>query len=240
MSDRFFCPHISDSSVTLTDAEAHHALHVRRLKAGDSLRLFDGAGTTAEAVVKQTGRQDLTVSVLTKSYVERRSVGRVSVAACVPRGDRVKWMVEKLTEIGVDRFIPLHTERSSGLSAAKLRKLSATVIAAAKQCRRSWLMEIGQMQPLNELLKTADQAASLVIAHPPGPDDACQLKVSGRPNCDVIVLIGPEGGFTDEEVAAAEQKSAARVTWPGGILRTETAAVVVAALVLAGRPLTRE
>ena len=129
MSDRFFCPHISDSSVTLTDAEAHHALHVRRLKAGDSLRLFDGAGTTAEAVVKQTGRQDLTVSVLTKSYVERRSVGRVSVAACVPRGDRVKWMVEKLTEqvlLNVDVFLA---------SQIDVRQLPDAQLSTADQCQ---------------------------------------------------------------------------------------------------------
>ena len=233
MSDRFFSPRIDGKSVTLTDAEAHHAIHVVRLKAGDSLQLFDGAGTTADGVVKEVGRRDLTVSVCSKSFREYRLAGRVTVAACLPKGDRLKWMVEKLTEIGVDRFIPLETQRSNaGLSRAKTEKLAMTVIAATKQCRRSWLMEIGEAQTFDDVLNRVDAEESLVMAHPAGAE--CDVCVPGFQNGSAIILIGPEGGFTAEEVFRAEQKSAVKISWPYGILRTETAAVVMAALVKAG------
>ena len=232
MSDRFFCPKLISKSIVLTDAEAHHAIHVMRLKAGDSLQLFDGAGTSAEAEVQKVDRREITVNVLSKSYTENPATGRITVAACVPKGDRLKWMIEKLTEVGVDRYIPLQTQRSIvDPRKSKLDKLPATVIAAAKQCRRDWLMEIGPVQTIEQLVTTVEAGMQLFIAHP-GESVAETKSDTSDATKDSMVLIGPEGGFTDDEVAMVLQQSARKISWPASILRTETAAIVMATLVM--------
>jgi 16S rRNA (uracil1498-N3)-methyltransferase len=235
MSDRFFCSNINAPSVVLTDAEAHHAIHVMRLKKGDGLQLFDGAGTSADAEVLNVGRRDLTVSILATAYTEPSATGRITVAACVPKGDRLKWMIEKLTEVGVDRYIPLQTQRSVvDPGKSKLDKLPTTIVAASKQCRRDWLMEIGIVQTLDDLVNSVDDSERLFIAH---PGDLNTERKSDFPltNKNVTVLIGPEGGFTADEVTMARQKSAEPISWPTGILRTETAAIVMATLVMLQR-----
>ena len=148
----------------------------------------------------------------------------LTIAAAVPKGDRLKWMVEKLTELGVDRYVPLITQRSVvDPRPTKLEKLQATVISAAKQCRRDWLLEIAEPMRLGDMLQSAANAQSLYVA--------VQLLPVAR-----VVLIGPEGGFTQEEVDAALAAGAQRLTWPGNVLRIETAAIMAAVMLRTDRP----
>ncbi len=231
MADRFFTSDLSTATATLSGPEAHHALHVLRLKVGDDIRLFDGAGTTVTGVVESAGRRDVEVTIKTRSFAERRAEGRVIVAAAPPKGDRLKWMVEKLTELGVDEYIPLRTHRSV-VDAAKWKpdKLQATIIAAAKQCARDWLMDIAEPIEFAALISDVQPGHSLHIAHPYAVTSQQQSATLGSAHSH-MVLIGPEGGFTDDEVElAVSTAAAAPLEWPGTILRVETAAIMAAVM----------
>lgn len=230
MTDRYFCPDLSGQAAILSDSEAHHAIHVMRLKSGDRIELFDGAGTAASSIVTRVSRRDVEVAVESTRFSPPREQGGITVAAAPPKGDRLKWMIEKLTEIGVDRFVPLQTTRTVvDPRKSRLDKLQAAVVAASKQCRRNWLMQIESTQQFDTLLNST--TGRIIMAHPAvsGDEDA---KPFGA-DSDVTLLIGPEGGFTDEEVAAAGAHGVHMMPWPNTILRTETAAMVFATMAIA-------
>ena len=231
MADLFYCPDLTTSPATLTGPEAHHAINVLRLKVGDAADIFDGRGRSAAGHVVSLSRREVAIAFGQVSHREPRPQ-RVTVAAAIPKGDRLKWMVEKLAELGVDQYVPLLTQRSvvkPGRS--KLEKLEATVVSAAKQSRNYHLMSIAAPVALTELLSRQNEAAEsadrLLVAHP--DETAVETSLSGVCERHTTVLIGPEGGFTDEEVRQVQSAGGQTVCWPGAILRIETAAIVFAA-----------
>lgn len=232
MSELFYSPRISASTVVLQDSEAHHAINVLRMKQHDTIRLFDGKGTTAEGHIAAISRREVQIAVETVVVHQRPERPRLFVAAAPPKGDRLKWMIEKLTELGVDRFIPLQTSRSVvHPGASKLDKLNATIVSAAKQSGNIWMMELSPPVSFRELLAQHD--SHYVLAHPSPPPNASESDCPPSPAADSqTILIGPEGGFSDEEVEYADQKNSQRISWPGSILRIETAAVVFATMAM--------
>ena len=139
-------------------------------------------------------------------------------------------MVEKLTELGVDEFVPLRTVRSVvDPRQSKLDKLRTTVIGAMKQSGRNRLMKIHEVTEFSMALRIAGaQRQAISIAHP--GDISGNTTLTER--CDTLLLIGPEGGFTPEEILQASDYGAKRISWPEGILRIETATVVFAGLLI--------
>lgn len=228
MADRFYCSDLLGSQAVLHDAEAHHAAHVMRVEAGQHVELFDGRGTSASAVVTKVGRREVTLEIVDRIEHTRPPAGRLTVAACPPKGDRLKWMIEKLTEVGVDCYVPLISERTVvNPGRSKVEKLGTTVVAAAKQSGRAWLMEIAPLTAFHDLLDNcATNGARLLMAH---PDEKAGPPIAGAG--DTTLLIGPEGGFSEDEVDVAVARGAELVSRPGPILRTETAAVAFAVLV---------
>lgn len=230
MSARFYCSELRGSSVELDDSESHHALHVLRMNVGDSVELFDGSGTAASATISSVNRRtvQLTIDELRQDTSIPRP--RLTVAAAPPRGDRLKSMVEKLTELGVSEFIPLRTVRSVvDPRQSRLDKLRGTVIGAMKQCGRNRLMAIHEATELSVVLRQAASGKQAIcIAHPA----ESETDWSAFPACDTVLLIGPEGGFTSEEVLQATDYGAQRLAWPQGILRIETATLAFSTLLL--------
>lgn len=230
MADLFYCPDLVASPATLTGPEAHHAINVLRLKVGDAADIFDGRGGFATGHVVSLSRRDVAIAFEEVCHHKPRPQ-RITVAAAIPKGDRLKWMVEKLAELGVDQYIPLLTQRSvvkPGRS--KLEKLEATVVSAAKQSRNYHLMSVAPPASLTELLARqtddAESARRLLLAH---PDPAAVGISRDLSHTETVVLLGPEGGFTDEEVRQVQAVGGQIVSWPGSILRIETAAIVFAA-----------
>jgi 16S rRNA (uracil1498-N3)-methyltransferase len=230
MAVRFYCPTLAGPMARLDETESHHALHVLRLKVGDDVELFDGLGASASASVADVTRTSvgLTVGTLRPAAPQQRP--QLIVAAAPPRGDRLKSMVEKLTELGVDEFIPLRTVRSViDPRQSRLEKLRGTVIAAMKQSGRNRLMKVHETTEFSVVLRKASVANQLIyIAHPGDAGD----EFSTEKGNDNVLLIGPEGGFTREEVLQATDYAATRLSWPEGILRIETATVVFASLLM--------
>ena len=230
MAARFYCAEIDGETVRLDESESHHALHVMRLKTGDDLELFDGHGRVGQGQIAGTDRKQVSVAVHGVIDSARPNRPRLIVAAAPPRGDRLKSMVEKLTELGVDDFIPLRTVRSVvDPRQSRLEKLRSTVIGAMKQSGRNHLLQIHEPCEFSVVLRNSSAAAQSVwLAHPGDAAQSADKKIQR----DAILLIGPEGGFTNEEVLQAADYDVQRLSWPEGILRIETASVLFAGLLL--------
>lgn len=227
MSERFFLetPPAAGKAV-LTGDEARHLARVLRAAVGDAVTLFDGRGQSWLAHVTAIGRD--TVELDTGEPRVEPAGGRVlTVAVALPKGERQKWLVEKLTELGVARLVPLVTERGvAEATTAAIARLHRGVIEASKQCGRDTLMEVGA--PASVATVVANRAPEVIglVADPHGQP----LETAGWPErADVVGLVGPEGGFTPAELALAEAAGWRRVALAAHVLRVETAAVALAA-----------
>jgi 16S rRNA (uracil1498-N3)-methyltransferase len=225
---------VEGTVVTVEGDEAHHAVAVRRLRVGESVVLTDGLGTTALGEVSSTGRRvfEVTVSSVASSPAPSPSV---VVVQALPKGDRGALAVEMLTEVGVSSIVPWAASRCvtgwRGERAAKsLARWRSTAREAAKQARRSWLPVV------EELASTSDVAALLssvdlaVVLH-----EAASAPLSSLPVPDtglVAVVVGPEGGLTDDEVAAFAHAGAHPVRLGAEVLRTSTAGVAAVSALL--------
>jgi 16S rRNA (uracil1498-N3)-methyltransferase len=233
MSDRYFVesPIVSDRA-RLAGAEAHHLLHVMRSKAGTHVTLFDGSGWEFDAIVGRTGRSDLELAIAGRREVNREARIAVTLGVALPKGDRQKWLVEKVVELGVARLVPLETERGVAQPVTNaLERLRRGVIEACKQCGRNRLMEIAEPEEWPAFLVQCATVACRLVAHPqqaPGQDP---LRLS-TPSESAVLAVGPEGGFTQEEVALAVAQGWQPVDLGPRILRVETAAVALAARVI--------
>jgi 16S rRNA (uracil1498-N3)-methyltransferase len=229
MSDRFYLPDPpTDGQATLAGTEAHHLLHVMRAAVGTPVTLFDGSGAEFEAVVEQLCRAEADVRIVQRREIDRELPFPLVVGVALPKGDRQKWLVEKLTELGVSELVPLVTEHGVAQptdSAAE--RLSRSVIEAAKQCGRNRLMRIASPQAWSDWIANS-KAGRRLLAHPSGKSVS---QVDLREPVATLIAIGPEGGFTDGEVAAAENAGWKCVSLGPRILRLETAAVALAATV---------
>jgi 16S rRNA (uracil1498-N3)-methyltransferase len=222
----------------LCGAEAHHLAHVMRAKPGDAVTLFDGSGAEFAARVERVGRSEIELAVLARSEIDRELPTVVTLGVALPKGDRQRWLIEKAVELGVARLVPLETERSDRESPTSSERLRRAVIEASKQCGRNRLMEIAAPCKLaNFLAEPIPSAASdemRLFAHPAAPRwrEVLAAHELGRPPRPVILAIGPEGGFTDTEVALAASRQWLAVGCGERILRVETAAIALAAAIM--------
>ncbi len=224
MADRFYvnCP-LAPGSVALQGPEAHHLAVVCRLRRGDAVCLFNGDGREYPAEVREVGKRAVELEVRAVEAPQREAPYRQEVAAPLPKGDRAAFLIEKLTELGAAAFTPLQTARSVvHPREAKLDRLQRHVIEASKQCGRNVLMEIGPLTAWSDFLQRADLPIRKVLAHPGGEKGATAAGA-------MVVAVGPEGGFTDEEVNQARAAGWEVVGLGPRILRVETAAIVLAA-----------
>jgi 16S rRNA (uracil1498-N3)-methyltransferase len=226
MSQRFYCDTpIGASHARLAGGEAHHLIHVMRATPGDRVVLFDGSGAEFDAAVASIARSAVELEILARREVDREARIPLTLAVPLPKGDRARWLIEKSVELGVARIIPLITSRSTAGKERGSEKLERFVIEASKQCGRNRLMEIALPIRFDELLSLPLPDAVRWIAHPAGEPPTI---VAGP----VCAAIGPEGGFSDEEVQQAQAAGWRLAGLGPRILRVETAALAVAARLL--------
>lgn len=233
MPHRFYCPQLPDTgSAQLDDTEAHHLIHVLRHAVGDIIELFDGQGLSAECRIAVIRKRDATVEVLGTKR-ETPPTRSLILATSVPKGDRFDWLIEKATELGVARLIPITTQRSVvDPRASKLDKLRNTVIAACKQSGRNTLMAIDAVTSFPDVLRTLDRESLSLIAHPSGQTLEKILAANRPDHTQELVFIGPEGGFSEQEIEEALGFGVHSISLGSNILRMETAAIAIAARLL--------
>jgi 16S rRNA (uracil1498-N3)-methyltransferase len=234
MSDRYFSETpITGERAALEGPEAHHLLHVMRGRVGDRVTAFDDSGAEFDAEIAKCGRADVELRILERREVDRELPFELVVGVSLPKGDRQKWLVEKLTELGVTKLVPLETERGVAQpTAGALDRLRRSTIEAAKQCGRNQLMKIAAPQPWKEFVTAQPSATKSrrFVAHFGG------ILLTDSNLAEPIptqVAVGPEGGFTEDEIAAAATTGWRIVDLGPRILRVETAAVALAAVVAA-------
>jgi 16S rRNA (uracil1498-N3)-methyltransferase len=235
MSERFFVPEpIVASRITLTGDEARHLTSVMRAKVGDEVTLFDGSGAEFIACIAAIGKHAVELDVAQRHEADRELPFDLTLAVALPKGDRQKWLVEKATELGVTRIVPLVTTRGVAQPVdAALERLRRGVIEASKQCGRNRLMEIAEPQSVSACVASTPQDAVRLWADPTGkPLSGLQPAGASQIHC----AIGPEGGFTLEETATAKKSGWRLVSLGPRILRIETAALMLAAWTAAAVP----
>lgn len=222
------------SMVTVEGDEAHHAVVVRRLRVGEALQLCDGIGRVVTAEVVETTKRAFVARATTVEDLAEPQP-RITVVQALPKGDRGELAVEVLTEIGVSRIVPWAASRSvavwKGERAMKSHaKWQATAREAAKQSRRAW-------HPVVDALASTDEVAALVgtvdvtlVLHEDAvePLSALALPFDG----DLLLVVGPEGGLSDDEVALFVRSGAVAVRLGSEVLRTSTAGVAAVAALL--------
>jgi 16S rRNA (uracil1498-N3)-methyltransferase len=224
MAERFHVKiDLAPGQVVIDGPEAHHLGTVCRVRPGDAVVLFNGDGHEYPATVAEVGRREVVVAVGDRRSPVRESASRLHIAAALPKGDRAQFLVEKLTELGVAALTPLLTERTVVQPReGKMDKLERYVIEASKQCGRNVLMRIEPARRWADLLRDPALPALRYVAHP-------GAEGGGEEAGDRVIAIGPEGGWTDAEVASALEAGWRGLSLGPRILRIETAAMAAAA-----------
>jgi 16S rRNA (uracil1498-N3)-methyltransferase len=229
----FLVQDLAGDRAALSSEDSRHALRSLRLRPGDAITLTDGQGAVAEGRLVGEEQGVATVSVLTRRNVVRPRP-RVAVAMAPPKGDRLAWAVQKLAELGTDATLLLRTDRSvrawgeTRVERARERLLSVSR-EASMQSRRAFVMEVAPPVSLEQALDGAGPEAVVLWE---GAEAPLADSLPDRAE-QVMVVVGPEGGFSDLEVASMRERGCTLASVGPGILRTETAAVVGATLVLA-------
>ena len=216
------------ATVELNAAQANYLGNVLRLREGAELLLFDGDSGEWLARIADAGKKRMTLAVDRRTR-EPETVPDVWLAFAPVKRAQTDWLVEKATELGAARLLPVITQRTI-VDRVRLDRLEAIAIEAAEQCGRTRLPEIAEPQPLAHFLAQRDPARTLYFADEGGGEPAAQAFRKGAS----VILTGPEGGFTDEERSAirAADKSVAISLGPR-ILRAETAALAALAAYMA-------
>ena len=214
--------------VPLDPVQARHARDVLRLEAGTEVELFDGEGNVARGTLRPPDGENLSVSV---NAIDRASVpsARIVVASTVPKGERADWMVEKLSELGVASFIPLAAKRSVTLPAgkSKFERWGRIATESAKQSRRAGVMTVEPLTSVDELLAT--HTGGLVLST--RAEAQSILHAIDGVTGEVLLAIGPEGGWTEGELDQFTDAGFLPVRLTTSILRTETAAIAASTVV---------
>jgi len=250
MVSRFFVyGDFRPGTVSFDGSEFHHMVRVTRHQVGDTVRLFDGTGKEADAEITYISRNAATLRVGKIETIPEAAGPRLSLAVTLPKASRSGWLIEKAVELGVRRLIPLKTARSVvDPRESRLESLRENVIAASKQCGRSRLMEIESPVEWSDFLKKNATEGGVVMANPGGaPFTTRQVherleEISGlakskkkRASPEMIATVGPEGGFTVEEVTQGVTRNALLVGLGSRLLRVETAAVMMASVFLSAQ-----
>lgn len=237
MSDRFFVQTpIHAERVTLDGPEAHHLIHVMRAKPGEHVMLFDGSGAEFTARIAKIGRADVQLDVLGRTETDIELGFDLTLAVALPKGDRQRWLVEKAVELGTTRIVPLSTHRGVALPTDNaLSRLRRAIIEASKQCGRTRLMEVAPPQSFADVADLAPPTALRLVAHPGGEQPVVEMVSRAQDAtgpADVHLAVGPEGGFTSEEVDHAVHAGWHVVDLGPRTLRVETAALALVSLVV--------
>jgi len=226
MAERFYTNSaLAVGPVLLQGPEAHHLATVCRLSTGEQVVLFNGDGREYSAEIISVSRKQVELDVQSIEQPPREFGFRLEVATPLPKGDRADFLIEKLTELGVTDFVPLRTQRSVVQPReTKLERLQRTVIEASKQCGRNVLMQVHALAEWSEYCRRRELPARKLLAHLEGSFRMMEDSAFS----DVCVAVGPEGGFTVEEVELAKGAGWQLVRLGPRVLRVETAALVMA------------
>jgi 16S rRNA (uracil1498-N3)-methyltransferase len=241
-SPYFFVESISAAGAVqvLPEDTSKHVIQVLRMKEGDTFHLTDGHGQVADVVIADAHKKKCTVTISGTSQASRAETRHAIAISLLKNNTRFEWFLEKATELGIATIVPLICARTEKQH-FRLERMRSILISAMLQSQQSWLPELCEPVSLNKFLEESDDRrqpsngnswskSSRIIAHcEPGlKKSLLDPELRGVPR--KIVLIGPEGDFTPEEIASASGYGYVPITLGNTRLRTETAGVIAASL----------
>jgi 16S rRNA (uracil1498-N3)-methyltransferase len=236
LADRFYGPEPPrDGVIVLSEDESRHLARVSRRVEGETVEVFDGRGGGFLATITRIGKSGVELTVQS-ALDDRATPLDLTLLVAAPKGDRLDWLVEKATEIGVTRLIPIRADRSVvDPRSAKLDRLRRTIIEASKQCGRNRLMTLDDPMSSRDAFRMVP-AANRWIAHAGG--NTLQTEAKQATHAKAALAVGPEGGWTEDEINQARQEGWAILGLGKTRLRVETAALVGSVILInqAGGP----
>lgn len=237
---RFFVSEsgFKDQNVRLSAEQAHQVCHVLRLKAGDGIVVLDNAGSEYDLTLTTVTKREAIGQITGKRPATGEPKVQITLFQSLLAREKFEWVLQKGTEVGVTRFIPMQTERSIArarqIDAKKLTRWQRIVTEAAEQSHRGRIPEIEEAATWDQVLSQLGHFDRSLIAATSGQTRSLKeaLRPDDKPPSSVAVLIGPEGGFSDDEVRQTRESGAVPIGLGPRILRTETAAMVLPALIL--------
>lgn len=222
---------LSGEQIELEESASHHLNKVLRMQVGRELILFNGAGGEFAATIHELSKKHVTISIAEHNIANRESPLELELAIGISRGERFEWVLQKATELGVTKITPLITERTEvkigGERQEKLHdRWQHILISACEQCQRNLLPALSAPVQISEWLPTVNSDLRFVLHH----RDSKTLPADQTPQ-SATLLIGPEGGLSESEIAQALDKNFNALTLGPRVLRTETAPVAAISLV---------
>ena len=230
-----------NDTVIISGDDAHHIIKVLRYKPGDLLKLSDGKNTEATAVIEEIDAKDIQIKTkIIEKNMKENIKPVITLFQGLPKGDKLDFILQKNTEIGVSKFVPIITERtvvelSQKKFSNRMQRWKKIVQEASKQCMRLDIPQIAEVKGFDESLKDIKDYNLAII--PWEQEKSCFLKnilngVQRQDALKIAVFIGPEGGFTGGEIEKAKSSGAVPVSLGSRILRTETASIAVCAAIM--------
>ena len=229
---RFYCPDIADT-LTLGEEDSKHCVKVLRMGEGDTIEVVDGNGTLYTCRITMAHPKRCAVEVTERMQQPPHWGHRIVLGAAPTENlDRIEWLVEKCVEMGVDRIIPLRCHNSER-TVLKTERLKKIMVSAMKQSLKATLPLLDEMTPVAQVLAEPFEGTRCIAYCDEQLPRGQRLTLTGvyQPGQDVMVLIGPEGDFSPEEVQAARDAGFMPVTLGESRLRTETAGMMAVAAI---------
>ncbi len=225
---------INENTATITGEEAKHIGKVLRMKKGDAVTLCDGEGTFYEAVLTAFDEKCVTAEISSFRQAETEPKVKITLYQGVPKNPKLETIVQKATEVGVVKIVPVDTTRAVAKldKKEKLERLRKIALEAAKQSKRGIVPEVGDVLSYKNAVIEAAKSDLSLIPYEEEKETSLKKALLGSAAKSVSIMIGPEGGFDKDEISYAIQNGVTPVTLGKRILRTETAGLVVSSAVL--------
>ena len=225
---RFF---VSQEQIpVITGSDAHQIKNVLRLKVGDELELLDGSGKVYFAKISEIEKEKIVCQIIKTKEDKPSATVSVTIAQCLPKAKKMDLIIQKCTELGVDKIIPILSERSIAKSEKTVR-WQKIAKGAAEQSGRSTIPEIAPLTRFNDLLKQKNEFDTAIVPWELEQELTLKSVLRNKPINKLIILVGPEGGFSNKEVELAKTAGFVPVTLGARILRTETAPMAILAMI---------
>ncbi len=223
----FFVPDPEDDYAALNSTESHHCAKVLRMQVGDEISFIDGKGTLGKGILQEVNAARCEIKIIEKQENFEKRPYYLHIAIAPTKSiDRFEWFLEKSVEIGIDRITPLICEHSERRK-IRLDRMERIILSAAKQSIKASLPHIDSPVPYADFLSSEITERNKFIAHCRKSRSELLLK-SAQPASRILLLIGPEGDFSEKEIELAAGKGFKEISLGNSRLRTETAGVVAA------------
>ncbi|RKU25933.1 16S rRNA methyltransferase [Candidatus Poribacteria bacterium] len=216
----------------INGSEHHHLRNVLRLNIGDNVRIIDGIGNIRIAEISNIQEHSTVVNIIDHQFQSNKKP-EISLYQGIPKNDKMELILQKTTELGITKVVPVMTKRSLQVANEnRIERWKKIIISATKQCQTPWLTHLSEIHKFNECLKQLNRYDLKIILWENEEQNHIRTILQQTENLgSIAVLVGPEGGFEEEEVKYAVEYGCKPVSLGTNILRTETAAIAITAII---------